>query len=286
MGTAMRASLSWRLALALLLTVLSCDSLAAAGIKLYLKDGSYQRVKTYQVQGNRVRYYSLERGDWEEIPKSLVDFPATDRARRQQKAEQRLFVQQARRIETERFDTLPKTGYQIKPGIGLPATEGVYLFDGEMVWPLVQSSGEVERDKKRLALSLALPAPLLKGQSLVVLEGARAAVRVSVPRPVFFIEAADNWGARAELIPLKVSRHQRLVEKIQSGIGLGKSGELREKIPLERTQVAPGIVKLTPAEPLTPGEYALGELLPQGKLNINVWDFDVNGGARSASDGK
>jgi hypothetical protein len=34
-----------------------------AAIKLYLKNGTFQLVKSYEVQGDRVRYYSLERSD-------------------------------------------------------------------------------------------------------------------------------------------------------------------------------------------------------------------------------
>ena len=40
----------------------------AANVKLYLTDGTYHLVREYQVQSDRVRYYSVERGEWEEIP--------------------------------------------------------------------------------------------------------------------------------------------------------------------------------------------------------------------------
>ncbi len=48
--------------------------------KLFLKDGDFHMVREYQVQGDRIRYYSTERGDWEEIPKDLVDLEKTEGA--------------------------------------------------------------------------------------------------------------------------------------------------------------------------------------------------------------
>ena len=55
-------------------------SLSAATIQLFLKDGTIQKVKEYQVVGDRVKYLSAERGEWEEIPKELVDFAKTEAA--------------------------------------------------------------------------------------------------------------------------------------------------------------------------------------------------------------
>ena len=60
---------------------------AQAADRLYLKDGDYQLVREYQVQKDRVRYYSTERGDWEEIPLELVDLDRTKSEAADQKAE-------------------------------------------------------------------------------------------------------------------------------------------------------------------------------------------------------
>src|ERR1019366_1975744 len=52
-------------------------TLEAANFKLYLKDGTFQIVREYKVEGDRVNYYSIERSDWEEIPLDLVDMKRT-----------------------------------------------------------------------------------------------------------------------------------------------------------------------------------------------------------------
>src|SRR6202142_4425524 len=51
-----------------------------AGKKLILKDGTFQVVREYSVDGDRVSYWSIERSDWEEIPSSLVDWDGTKKA--------------------------------------------------------------------------------------------------------------------------------------------------------------------------------------------------------------
>src|ERR1700761_4085177 len=42
------------------------------GKKLILKDGSFQVCREYKREGDSVRYYSVERSAWEEIPAELV----------------------------------------------------------------------------------------------------------------------------------------------------------------------------------------------------------------------
>src|SRR5687767_4648731 len=59
--------------------MLLATAIWAANIKLYLKDGGYQLVREYKVADDRIRYYSIERSDWEEIPLDLVDLKRTER---------------------------------------------------------------------------------------------------------------------------------------------------------------------------------------------------------------
>jgi hypothetical protein len=263
--------------------LLASASASAQEVRLYLKDGSYQLVKSYQITGDRVRYYSLDRSQWEEVPKSLVDFEATRHAQQQEAAVHEKGLEEAKELEKQHFDTTTtaSTGFQVAPGLTLPDTEGVYACDGLRVIPLIQSEGEIVTDRERQVLNLALPAPLLKKRALVALPGPHAAVRITVPQPVFYIQANDGWGAKAELIPVKSSKTSRVVEKVASGVGVGASGEQREGLPLQRAEVTHGVFKLQPAEALAPGEYVIGELV-DGKLNLDVWDFGIDRPAEAA----
>jgi len=253
----------------------------AQQVKLFLKDGSQLLVKSYQVEGDKIRFYNLDTHETEEMPAALVDFDATKRAAGEHAADGAKAVNEAKQLEKEHFGPdvngpgVKPVGFQVAPGLNLPLTEGVYAFDGLRVIPMVQSEGEVVTDKQRAVLMMAMPGPLLKRRSLVSLPGGQAAVRILNPQPVFYIQSSDAWGGNAVLLPVKSSHGERVLEKVQSGMGLGASGEIREAVPVEKQAVAKGIYKLQPSKALYPGEYALGELV-DGKLNMDVWDFGID----------
>ena len=161
-------------ATALLLSVLAAPRVAWANHKLCMKDGSYQIVSSYEVQGDRVRYFSVERSEWEEVPTSLVDFDATKRAQEETKATEKKQLEEAKQVEQERFYKPPDQGMEVAPGIRLPGDDGIFTVDGKRLVRLVQSAGEVVTDKKRAAMVLAVPLPVVKARSLVVLEGAES----------------------------------------------------------------------------------------------------------------
>jgi hypothetical protein len=268
----------WQTAALVLLLGLGCAAPAArADQKLFLKDGRFQMVKSYEVHGDRVRYYSIQDDQWEEVPVALVDLDATKRAEQAQQAADAKQLEQAKELQKERFEqtTAAASGFEVAPGIHLPTVEGVYLYDGLRLIPMIQSEGRVVTDKERAALSIALPGPFLKRRSLVLLDGAQAAVRSFSTEPAIFVQSADGWGAHAELIPVKTAKESRVLEKVQAGIGIGKSGEIHGSVPIEAQQVAQGVYKITPKQPLEPGEYALAELI-QDKLNLEVWDFGID----------
>src|ERR1700674_4736018 len=54
-----------------LMVMLLAVTAFGATVRLYLKDGTYQLVREFQVLSDRVKYLSAERGEWEEIPLEL-----------------------------------------------------------------------------------------------------------------------------------------------------------------------------------------------------------------------
>lgn len=247
-----------------------------AVIKLFLKDGTYHLVKSYEIVGKRVRFYSVERSEWEEVPTSLVDFAATERARSEEEELKREELEEARELAGRRFDSPEGTGFEIAPGIRLPEDEGVYAFDGLRVIRMIQSSGEVVKDKKRAALLLALPGPFLKNRGFVVLPGKRAAIRILSVQPTFYVRSSEGLGGKLELVALEPRKEAREVERLEWRGGEAKPKELRAAVPLEREEIAPGLFRITPTQPLELGEYALGELI-QEQLNLELWDFGIVG---------
>ena len=66
----------------LVLVLLIALPVAADSFRLYMKDGTWQQVREYKTEEERVRYYSTERSDWEELPLSLVDLAKTESERK------------------------------------------------------------------------------------------------------------------------------------------------------------------------------------------------------------
>jgi hypothetical protein len=264
------------LAVAIAAGLLAGARLARAEEQLCFKDGTCQPVKSYGVKGDRVRYYSLDRSAWEEVPVELVDFEATKRAKQAAESSHKEEREAARKLDHEVLERVENQGFEVAPGVRLPGDEGVFAYDGMRVIRMLQSSAEIVKDKKRAALTLAIPGPLLKSRAFVILPGTRSPVRVMSLEPAFYVQSAEGFGAKVELITLKPLKDSRQVEKVEWRAGLGKPAELQAAIPLERSEIAPGLFKLTLKAPLEPGEYALAELI-QAKLNIEVWDFGVEG---------
>src|SRR5664279_2551458 len=126
------------------LAILACAAWAA-NLKLYMKDGSYHIVREYQVQTDRVHFYSVERSDWEDIPLDLVDLKRTvsEAAERQTRLEEDSKVM-AQEEKAER--DLEKERRRI------PQDPGAYWLLGTEVQVMKPAESSIHTNKGRAVL--------------------------------------------------------------------------------------------------------------------------------------
>ena len=263
------------------------------GKKLVLKDGTFQLARSYQRNGERVRYFSAERGDWEEIPAAMVDWDATARAEVEEANEEEALAkkvhaqEQAQRIETV-MDV--DASLQVAPGVFLPPGEGMFLIQGKSVTPLEQVGSQVKTDKKQFLKQVLSPIPIVPSKQNVQIPGPRAKVRVTNTQTEFYLREAPadpdrttpivkssrpgESGPEVELVRATVKGNKRQLEAIKSLFGQQTEAN-RATISIERWEIAPTVFRFTLSEPLPPGEYALAEILTDG-MNLYVWDFGVD----------
>jgi hypothetical protein len=270
------------------------------GKKLVLKDGSYQLVRSYEKKGERVRYFSVERDAWEEIPAAIVDWDATKKAGEADEKAAAALLEKTRIQEAAANAQTPidvDASLLVAPGVFLPDGEGMFAIEGKSVKRLEQAGSEVKADRKTVLKQILSPIPIVPSKHNVELPGARAAVRLMSAVPEFYLRepAPDQdqdstvlrssrqgaGGPDVALVRAKVKGNKRLLESIRNLFGQQLSQD-REEIAVQRWEVAPDIYRFTLSAPLPPGEYALAEILQDG-LNLYVWDFGVDASPAATS---
>jgi hypothetical protein len=270
----------------------------ARGKKLVLNDGTYQLVRNYEKNGERVRYFSVERGAWEEIPAALVDWEATKQAEAAEEKTESALLEKVRIQEAARNAQTPvdvDASLTVAPGVFLPDGEGMFAFEGKSVKRMEQAGSQVKTDKKTVLKQVLSPIPIIPSKHNVELPGTKATVRITTSQPEFYLREPPrdpdhnssferssrqgDSGPDVALVRAKVKGNKRLLESIRSQFGMEISQD-REEIAVQRWEVAPDIYRFTLSAPLPPGEYALAEILEDG-LNLYVWDFGVDAAAPS-----
>ena len=241
-----------------------------ATLRLYLKDGDYQLVREYQVQADRVRYFSTERGDWEEIPLELVDLDRTkkDAAERQAAIEADAKQQD---IEDKAVRAERKEAAQV------PVEPGVYYVSGDKLRTIPPAEVEVISNKTRNILKVLSPVPLVPGKSTVEIKGETASLRVAQNVPEFYFRLSTDQ--RFGLLKLTRKKGARLVEAVSIAPVTNEIMDDLKVVATFKKQVAERTYKIWPEQPLEPGEYALAEY-SEGELNLQIWDFGVGPAAK------
>jgi len=183
--------------------------------RLILKDGSYQIVTQYKMVGDRVRFYSAERADWEELPSKLVDWAATEKWAKKHAldgttAESNVpetngaasVVASAasspadaeaasidREEQAERAAQNASTP-EVLPGLRLPDQTGVWVLDTYRARPelaeLIQNSGDLNpRTGHNITRGELTSSGALKQN--IEFQGDMAKVQLHVDKPVFYV---------------------------------------------------------------------------------------------------
>ena len=185
--------------------------------RLILKDGSYQVITKYEVKGDRVRFYSAERDEWEEIPENLIDWPATGKWNHDHQPGAASGseagaanpndpgLSEAAKIDAEERAELEAEAARIPvvaPGLRLPDETGVWGLDTFQDQPelvhVLQANGDLNRATEH-SIVRANIASSSGAKELVRIEGASAPVQFHVEDPVFFISLdAPSSAAKEE----------------------------------------------------------------------------------------
>jgi hypothetical protein len=280
---------------------LLCCSFAHAqkAQRLILKDGSYQLVSEYEVHGDRVRYLSAERNEWEEMPYAMVDWDATEKFERDRVAGKPSpeAVEVDREAEAERREEEANTP-QVAPQLHLPEDGGVMLLDifenQPQLIELQQTNGEINRNRaNNMVRAVMIPIPISGSKQTIELDGAHATVQAHAALPSIYVNVAPQSQAtsgperpekpeqpempfdRFHIVHTQIKKDKRIVGVIRIN-PLGKSSQQQNLVPTTSVQLKGDWVKITPTEPLEPGEYAVVELLGRQGMNTFVWDFGVN----------
>jgi hypothetical protein len=306
---------------ALALTILSLLTFSSAqqrSRRLILKDGSYQSITQYEIKGDRVRYYSTEREEWEELPVSLVDWPATEKYEKEAAAPPSIPEAAALDKELDADRAAAEANLpQVAPGLRLPEPYGMYMLDTFKGQPqlveLQQDEGGLAERSKVSVLRGIIPAAGAK--QTVEIEGDHATIYAHDPKPSIYVKPDDNSSEappgetasaqpsqpsldapraqpqqpeqaekpeqalvpfnRYVIVRLKVKNGNRIVGDLKRSPG-GKITQEQDAVKASIDQVSAGWLRLTPAEALTPGEYAVVEMKGTAGVNLYIWPFSVN----------
>jgi hypothetical protein len=265
--------------------------------RLILKDGSYQSVTKYEVHGERVRYFSAERGEWEEVPNSLIDWDATEKF--EQGREQGKLAPEAAALDKE-IDSERKAEQErsplVAPGLRLPDEGGVFLLETYENQPqlaeLQQAGGELDKNTKLNILRTTIN-PLGGAKQTIELSGPHAKIQSHTAVPSLYIDIDSNGGgtntangAIEPQAPLPAGERFKIIrveakggKRVAGAVKIAVSGKTKTNerfVASTGTAMTGGWIKLTPTEPLSPGEYAIVEMLGKDGMNLYVWDFGVN----------
>lgn len=253
----------------LCLLLLLAATVLAANFKLYLKDGTFHVVREYKVEGDRVRFYSVERSEWEEIPVDLLDLKRTESensAHAAKLAEEAKIISEEDKARQEQEKEIMK----------IPQDPGAYMVENNQLRIFKVAESKVHTNKSRSVLKVLSPIPLISGKATVELDNAHSINVVKDSRPeIYFQLSADE---RFGIIKLTPKGEVRIADRLDIVPVTKEVIDGIDEIPIFRKQLTKDLLyKIWPEQPMDNGEYAVVQFTP-GKTNMQIWDFAIKAG--------
>jgi hypothetical protein len=283
-------------------------------LRLILKDGSYQMARDYQIAGDRVRFLSQERGEWEELPANLVDWDATHKWEKEHadlvEGDSSPAMKEAEDIDKEESEERSEQSARmptVSEGLELPDEDGVFVLDTYLGTPelveLVPTDLSLQTKARK---GVAVLNPLATQKASLELEGAHSRIHLHVNDPAIYLSLgvvdekepvlthaitvntngakAANGGKHGAHSPQSgfaiVRVDERQAVRVVGAVKVGATGAITqdENTIATKSEVMPGKhwLKIEPTEKLTIGEYALVEILSPSDISDSVWDFRVD----------
>jgi hypothetical protein len=253
--------------------------------RLILKDGSYQSVVKYEIQGDRVHYLSAERYEWEDLPASLVDWDATKKNEAEfSSGKTRVHIETAE--EREEREKEEANSPEVLPGLRLPGSGGVFLLDQYNGKPelaeVLQNGSELNQNSNKKSVLRSAINPFGSSKHSFELKEPHAKIQSHVPSPTIYLDIDEGalndipLNSRFRITRADVKKDIRVIGNLKVTF-TGTTSEQGNFIPTNVEKIGTGEwVKVTPAQDLPSGEYAVVEMLGAEEMNLYVWDFGVN----------
>jgi hypothetical protein len=278
----------------------------AAGLtknhRLILKDGTFQMVRQYTLAGDRVRYLSLERGEWEEMPANLVDWDATAKWERDHEAPSgeaapggeaasdsaSPAMKEAEEVDKEELAEreLQKARMpEVSAGLELPDQDSVFVLDTYEGSPelaeLIPNDLDIDNKAHKGLKTLN---PLATAKLNMELQGQHAKVHLHVDDPTIFVSLGvvdDKEAVLSHAMTINTSRANAVDGK--RGAHSDKSGFAIIRLDARRALRLVGAINVSPTGKITqdenvipakievmPGKHWL-KIQPEQKLTIGEY---------------
>jgi hypothetical protein len=246
----------------------------AAGLthnhRLILKDGTYQLVRQYNIAGDRVRYLSLERGEWEEMPANLVDWDATAKWERDHATPTgdaaadttSPAMKEAEEVDKEEIEEreLQKARMpEVSQGLELPDQDSVFVLDTFEGTPELAELIPNDLDiNEKAHKGLKTLNPLATSKMNMELPGQHAKVHLHVDDPTIFVSLGvvdDKELVLSHAMTIDTSHANAVNDK--RGAHSDKSGFAIIRLDQRRALRLVGAINVSPTGKITQDENVI-----------------------------